>query len=126
MAAGCEPKEGESCKEQSRQRRHVVAHHRNVTGRHAFVCRDVTWWVAYNNHRRAPAGAALIKDKPRIVFDAVLPQKPEIFIFKGHLPVMFFLAVNVLHDTGQIGRAHTERAIPLLPCETATMLVHPF
>lgn len=61
----------------------------------------------------------------RIEFDAVLFEQREKFRFEGHFSVVCFLRLNVSNYGGDVGLAHTERGVALLPGEFFELFMGP-
>jgi hypothetical protein len=60
-----------------------------------------------------------------IIFNAVLLQQRNEFLFKRHFAVMPFLILNVPHHRRNVRLAYPEPAVPLLPGEPADLARHP-
>jgi hypothetical protein len=76
--------------------------------------------------RRSAVGAAQSPENiSRIVFNPVLLQQRNEFLFKRHFSVMPFLILDIPHNGRNVRLAYPEPAIPLLPCEPASLSGHP-
>jgi hypothetical protein len=60
-----------------------------------------------------------------IIFNAVLLQQCDEFLFKCHFTVVPVMILNVSHDHRDVRLAYPEPAVPLLPHEPADLTGHP-
>src|SRR6185437_6873525 len=60
------------------------------------------------NIRAAEAATQLVEYETGIELDAVFLQQRQIFLFEGHLPMMFLLGMDVLHHRREIRFAHAD------------------
>jgi len=77
----------------------------------------------------SPVGGDTQGNLPKHIFwiewDSVLFQQSLEFLLVTHLPVMLFLVGNVSLHHSQVRCTHAESAIPLLPVEFHSMVIHP-
>src|SRR5437762_9035206 len=91
------------------------------------VARQFTGGKADHKKRVPPGRLRSSEHVLRVVFDAVLLQESDVFLFKRPFLVVLFLRLDITHRRRNLRDADSERAVPLLPCESWTdrMFVHP-
>jgi hypothetical protein len=93
------------------------------------ACREVSpareRWVKIEESPERQRRDRSSENVSRVVFNAVLLQQRNEFLFKRHFAVMPFLILNVPHDRRNIRLAYPESAVPLLPGKPSELVGHP-
>src|SRR6185312_3199309 len=66
------------------------------------------WEIFQVKIRAAGAATQLVEYETGVEIDSVFFQQRQIFLFEGHLPMMFLLGMDVLHHRQEIRFAHAD------------------